>query len=274
MTSMPMPQTADNKSFADNAAENYQEYFVPVIGGPFALDLVNEAGLRPGERVIDVACGTGIIARLAAERVGTNGRVCALDVNAAMLTVARSLPSAVPIKWYETAAESVPLPDHSFDAIFCGLALPFFSDQAAALREMHRVLKPGGRLYVSTLMPNAFFDVLDRAIARHVSEEASGLVHAVFSLNDPAELDALLTGAGFSSVTTRRHGRKVQLPSALDFMWQYIDCTPLMAVRPQSGNAPTEALERDVVAGWQPWVSGDGMLYEQSVLVGSARRGA
>lgn len=272
MSGTPMTRTAYNTSFGDNAAENYEKYFVPVIGRPFALDLVNEAGLRPGERVLDVACGTGTIARLAAERVAPGGSVSALDVNAAMLSVARSLSSGTPIKWYETAAESVPLPDHSFDVVFCGIGLQFFADKAAALREMHRVLKPGGRLYLSTPMPNAFFDVLDRAIARHVSEDASAFVHAVFSLNDPREMEDLLTEAAFTAVTTRPNHRTVQLPSARDFMWQYIYCTPLMALLPQSGNAQTEALERDVVAGWEPWASGDGMRYEQSVLVSAARR--
>jgi ubiquinone/menaquinone biosynthesis C-methylase UbiE len=272
MTSAPVTRAGYTTSFGDNAAENYQKYFVPVIGGPFALDLVNEAGLRPGERVVDVACGTGTIARLAAERVGSNGRVSALDVNTAMLNVARSLPSAVPIKWYETPAESVPLPDDSFDVAFCGLGLQFFVDKAAALREIHRVLKPGGRIYISTPQPNAFFDLFDRAIARHVSEEASAFVHAVFSLNDPREMETLLTDAGYTAITTRSQKRSIQLPPAREFMWQYVYCTPLMAVLPQSGNAQAEALERDVVASWQPWATGDGMRYDQATLVSSARR--
>ena len=272
MTSTPITRNAWTPSYGGNAAENYEKYFVPVIGGPFALDLVNEAGLRPGERVLDVACGTGTIARLAAERVGPNGRVSALDANPGMLSVARSLPSAMPIKWYETAAESVPLPDQSFDVVFCGLSLQFFADKAAALREMHRVLKPGGRAYLSTPVPNAFLELFDRAIARHVSEEASAFVHAVFSLNDPRELEALLTDAGFASVTTRKDTRTIELPSAREFMWQYIYSTPLMALLPQSGNAQTEALERDVVAGWQPWASGDGLRYEQATLLSNGRR--
>lgn len=272
MTSTPVTRTAYDPTYGDNAAENYQKYFVPVIGGPFARDLVDEAGLRPGERVLDVACGTGTIARLAAERVGSGGSVSGLDVNAGMLGVARSLPSAISINWYETAAESVPLPDDSFDVIFCGLGLQFFTDKSAALREMQRVLKPGGRVYISTPIPSALFDLFDRAIARHVSEEASAFVHAVFSLNDPREMEALLGDAGLSAITTRTHSRSLQLPPAREFMWQYVYCTPLMALLPQSGNAQTEALERDVVAGWQPWAAGDGLRYEQSCLVSSARR--
>ena len=272
MTIATTRKTAYDTSYGNNAAENYEKYFVPVIPGPFGADLIRDAQLQPGERVLDVACGTGVIARLAAERVAPNGSVSALDVNAAMLSVARSIPAALPIKWYETAAESIPLPDGSFDVAFCQLGLMFIADKAAALREMHRVLRPGGRIYISTAIPNRFFDVLDRAIAQHVSEDASAFVHAVFSLNDPAVMRGLVADAGFKTETIGPHARQLELPPARDFMWQYIHCTPLMAMLPQSGNAQTEALEKAVVAGWEPWVTGAGMSCEQSVLVVSARR--
>ena len=274
MTSTATTRTAYGVTYGDNAAENYEKYFVPAIGRPFGVDLVNDADLRPGESVLDVACGTGVISRLAAERVGPGGAVSALDVNAAMLSVARSLPSPIPIKWYETAAESVPLPDKSFDVVFCQLGLQFIADRAAAVREMHRVLKTGGRLYINTAIPNAFFDVLDRGIRRHVSEEASAFVRAVFSLNDPQQMRDLLTGAGFQIESIRSHHKQLDLPAPPDFMWQYIYCTPLMALLPQSGNAQTTALEREVVAEWQPWVVGDGIRCEQAVLVSAGRRSA
>jgi ubiquinone/menaquinone biosynthesis C-methylase UbiE len=274
MTIAATTQIAYGVSYGNNAAENYEKYFVPVIGGPFGADLIEDARLEPGERVLDMACGTGTIARLAAARVAPTGFVSALDVNAAMLSVARSITATLPIKWYETAAESIPLPDNSFDVVLCQMGLQFFEDKAAALREAHRVLRPGGRLCINTPMPNQLFDVLDREIARHVSKEASAFVHAVFSLNDPQELRDLLTGAGFEPEKIRVHRKQLQLPSARDFMWQYIYCTPLMALLPQSGNEQTQALECAVVRGWQPWAAADGMSYEQSVLVGSARRTA
>lgn len=271
MTSTPIAKATWSPSYGSNAAENYEKYFTPAIGGPFALDLVNAAGLRPGERVLDVGCGTGTIARLAAERVGSNGRVSGLDANAAMLNVARSVPSANPIKWYETVAESMPLPDHSFDVVFCGLSLQFFADKAAALREMHRVLKPRGRVYISTPIPSDFLKVFDRALARNVNKEASVFVHAVFSLNDPREMETLLTQAGFSDVATRADTRTLHLPPPREFMWQYIASTPLIAVLPQSGNAQTEALEREVEAGWAQWATDDGMRYEQASLFTTGR---
>ena len=265
-------QTHFGPSYSDNAAENYEQHFVPVIGRPFGADLVQQADLRPGEHVLDVACGTGIIARLAAARVAPNGSVAALDVNPAMLSVARSIPAPLPIKWYETSADSMPLPDASFDVVFCQLGLQFIADKHAALREMHRVLRPGGRLFISTAMPNPVFDVLDREIARHVSDAAAGVVRAVFSLHDPNEIRELLTEAGFSAPDVRTHRKQLQTPPPRDFMWQYIYCTPLMTVVPQPGTAQADTLERAVAEGWQLWTTGTGMSHEQAVLVASARR--
>ena len=207
--------------YRGTAPENYQRYFVPVIGGPFAGDLVTEAALNPGERVLDVACGTGVVARLAAERVGRTGTVAALDLNLGMLSVARTIPSpGAEIRWYETTAESIPLPDNGFDVVLCQLGLQFVVDKIAAIREMRRVLVPGGRVLVSAPPPNAFFDVLDEALAQHVGVEAAGFVRMVFSLHDPATIERLFREAGFDEVTARTDTKALRLPAARDFLWQ------------------------------------------------------
>jgi len=125
-----------------NPAENYQRFFVPQIGAPVAADLLAAARLLPGERVLDVACGTGVVARLAAERVGPSGTVAGLDIHPAMLAVARS-ESTSGARWYEASAESMPLADATFDVVLCQMGLQFVTDKRAALREMHRVLVPG-----------------------------------------------------------------------------------------------------------------------------------
>src|SRR5262249_56361843 len=108
---------------------------------------------RPGERVVDVACGTGIVARIAAARVGPTGVVVGVDLNPGMLSVARSVMlidsrSAAPIQWQEASADKLPFPGESFDIVYCQLGLQFFADRPAALREMRRVLGAEGRLAV------------------------------------------------------------------------------------------------------------------------------
>ena len=244
-----------------------------MIGGPFAEDLVTEAALNPGERVLDVACGTGVVARLAAERVGRSGTVAALDLNPGMLSVARSIPSSgAEIRWYETSAESLPLPDNGFDIVFCQLGLQFVADKVAAIREMHRVLVPSGRVLVSTPPPNAFFDVLDDALARHVGREAAGFVRMVFSLHDPATIERLFREAGFDDVKVRTDTKPLRLPAARDFLWQYVHCTPLAAMLSTLDAARIGALESDVVRSWQRWSNDGGMTYDQRMSVAKARK--
>src|SRR6266852_4374578 len=147
---------------AGSAPENYERYLVPAIFGPFATDLVELSAIQPGERVLDVACGPGVVARLAAEVVGATGRVVGVDLNAGMLAVARTLPLArgAPVEWRE--------------------------DDAAALREMRRVLSPTGRLVLSTwreigLSPG--FAALAEALARHVPA-AVATIRGPFALGD------------------------------------------------------------------------------------------
>lgn len=116
-------QQVYGKSYGGTAAENYQRFFVPTIGAPVADDLIAIAGLQPGERVLDVACGTGVVTRLAAERVGAAGSVTGLDINPGMLAVASSAtPSDMSINWHEANAESMPFSDSAFDVVLCQMA--------------------------------------------------------------------------------------------------------------------------------------------------------
>ena len=118
-----------------SAPELYQRYLVPAITAVWAADLVDQAAPRPGERILDVACGTGVVARAAAERVGGTGRVAALDINPGMLAVARSLPAAPgpAIAWHEGSVLALPFPDAAFDVVLCQIGLQFFPDRSAAL---------------------------------------------------------------------------------------------------------------------------------------------
>jgi ubiquinone/menaquinone biosynthesis C-methylase UbiE len=134
---------------AGNAAEVYERALVPAVFAPWAPMVVALGDPKPGERVLDVACGTGVVARVASQGVGPAGTVVGLDLNPGMLAVAASsaagqAATGAPIRWQEASATKMPLPDASFDIVYCQLGLQFFPDRAAALREMHRVLAPGG----------------------------------------------------------------------------------------------------------------------------------
>jgi ubiquinone/menaquinone biosynthesis C-methylase UbiE len=269
-----MTQQISFKADRGDVAENYERYFVPVIGAPLAADLVDLAAFRPGERVVDVACGTGVVTRLAAERVGVAGTVAGVDINPDMLTVARAAaPADAAIEWHEAKAEELPLPDDAFDVALCQLGLQFFADKPAALRQIRRVLVPGGRLLINVPGPQPpMFAVLEAALARHLGPEVAAFVGTVFSLHDPTELRDLIHGAGFAEVEARATERTLSLPSPADFLWQYVHSTPLGGPAAGLDDEQRAVLECEVVADWEAFREDDTLLLRQPVTLATARK--
>lgn len=257
-----------------NPAENYERFFVPSIGAPVAKDLMSTAALRPGERVLDVACGTGVITRLAEQQVGSNGTVAGLDINPGMLAVARSVtPSEMPIEWHEASAEKMPLPDESFDVVLCQMGLQFIPDKSAALREIARVLAPGGRLILNlpgpTPQPMA---MMQSALKNHIAAEAAGFVGQVFSLHDSEEIKKLISGVGLNDVSVESDTKSLPLPPPKEFLWQYIQSTPLIAVVSQVDDQHRELFEREVVEKWQEYVKDGHFEMDVRMVTATARK--
>ena len=248
-----MIQQEFGRTYGGTAPQNYERYFVPVIAAPFAEDLIRTAAPNPGERVLDVACGTGVIARRARQRIGNNGSVAGLDVNPGMLAVARSAtPPELAIDWYEADAEAIPLPDNAFDVAVCQMGLQFISNKLAALREMHRVLAPGGRLVLNVPGPTPpLFAAMADALARHLGPQTAAFVHVVFSLHDEQELRELMLGAGFREIDVRATRTTLTLPPAEQFLWQYMSSTPLANRVADATDESRAALEEEVVDRWR-----------------------
>jgi ubiquinone/menaquinone biosynthesis C-methylase UbiE len=267
-------QAVSFKSYGGTAPENYERYFVPTIGTRFATELLDAAALQPGERVLDVACGTGVVTRLAAGIVGPDVAVAGLDVNPGMLGVARSVtPARTNIEWHEASAESMPLPDESFDIVVCSLGLQFLPDKTAALQEMQRVLVPGGRLAIGTVGPTPpVFAILEQALARHVKPEVAAFIRQVFSLHDTHELHDLMVAAGFREVQVKPKTLKLTLPAPAEFLWQYVHSTPLAGAVGQIDDEGRAALERDVAAGWQTFVQDGALVAELNIVVSTSRK--
>lgn len=216
------------------AAELYQRYLVPLIASLWAADLVDRAAPRPGERALDVACGTGVVTRLAAERMGS-GRVVGLDINAGMLAVARSLPADATrlIEWQEGSALALPFSNDTFDLILCQFGLQFFPAKPAALGEMRRVLAPAGRVALSvftviehTPASNALADALDR----HLGAGASQTKRSEHVLSDKQELHELVTAAGFGNVAIETVTQTIRFPSAREYVRVQLSATPLSSL--------------------------------------------
>jgi len=230
----------------DAPALLYERYLVPVIASRWADDLVERGAPKSGERVLDVACGTGIVARTAARRIQM-GRVAALDINPGMLSVARSLPmeSAVQIEWYEGSALDMPFPEASFDLVLCQLGLQFFPDCLQALREIFRVLVPTGRLVLSvfreierTPMAHAFAEALDK----HLKPGASKLKRVEHGLSDAGELRQLATDAGFQEANVVPAIQIIRYSETREYVRVQLIATPQAGLLSGMGGEQREAI--------------------------------
>lgn len=238
------------QSVSNSAAEGYERLLVPAIFAPWAQILIETAAIRPGESVLDVACGTGVVARLAAGQVGETGRVVGLDFNAAMLEVARALPPApgATVEWCEASAFEMPLPDASFDAVLCQQGVQQFADRLAGLREMHRVVRPGGRLAVSvwaSIEHSPAFAELADAVERHVGPDAASNRRATFAFGDASALEHLVTEAGFREVTVRTVTGPTRFPSPEQFVTSLLTSGPV-AIFGNITDATLAAIVHDV----------------------------
>jgi SAM-dependent methyltransferase len=253
--------------YRGSAPQNYEKFFVSAIGEPLALDLISAAALRPGERILDVACGTGVVARLAAAQVGDSGTVAGLDVNPGMLAVARAAtPGGAKIDWYETSAEAMPLADASFDVALCQMGLQFIPDKLKALKEIRRVLAPGGRVLINMPGPiPELFVVLRDALARHIDAQCAGFVDVVFSLHDGDRVGTLMAEAGYSDIVAERARKTLQLPPPEDFLWQYVHSTPLAALAGKASEDQRATLSREVCDKWRRFAAGASLKLDVGV---------
>ena len=196
------------------AASAYEDLHVPALFGQWTARVADAAGIRAGDRVLDVACGTGVLAREAASRVGPDGCVAGVDPNPGMLAVAERLEPA--IEWRQGVAEALPYPTGSFDAVVSQFGLMFFPDRAAALREMLRVLVPGGRIAVAvweSLENSQAYPIEVALLDRIAGPRAADALRAPFVLGDRGELAQLFQGAGVGSVQIATHRGTARFPS-------------------------------------------------------------
>jgi SAM-dependent methyltransferase len=211
-----------------DAAEVYESCFVPAIFGAWAGPVADAAGIRRGDKVLDVGCGTGVLAREALRRVGQEGTVVGVDLNEGMLAVAaRTEPK---IEWRRGDAASLPFDDGSFDVVVSQFALMYFPDRVASLREMWRTLAPGGRLAIAAWAPIEHargYQILVDIAVRQCGREAADVLAAPFVLGDQAELAKLFVSSGISAPNVVLHEGSIRFPSISEFIRIEIKGSPL-----------------------------------------------
>jgi len=252
---------------AGSAPEIYERELVPAVFGAWAPILIELAHLKPGDRVIDIACGTGIVARIAAAKVGVRGVVAAVDLNPGMLNVARSLKSiddAASVQWQEASADRLPYPDGSFDVAYCQLGLQFFADRPAALREMRRVLAAKGRLAIMVwcgIQESPGFAAFAEILERSVGPAAATIMRAPFGLSDADELSRLVATADFRDIAVQRRVGGVEFPTVERFVASYVAGSPLAGHVSQASDAARESLTADTKLALEKYVGSRGLSF-------------
>lgn len=257
---------------ARSPADVYDEQFVPALFRQWGPVLCDAAGVAAGQRVLDVACGTGALTVSVANRVRPGGAAVGLDANPQMLAVARRKHAA--IEWHEGHAESLPFSDMSFDAVVSQFGLMFFDDRVAALREMRRVLRPGGRLAVAVCdavehSPGyaSLAALLDRLFGRRVGDA----FRAPFVLGDADALHALCARAGLTEASIVQRRGTVRFASIDTLVSTEQACA--WTLGGVLGERQFEQLRREARGTFAPFVDSRGMVaFDMPALVITAAR--
>ena len=223
-----MTDSVETFQLSVEAAEVYESQFVPALFAEWAPHLVEAGGVAPGQAVLDVACGTGVVARTAADRMGGRGRVVGLDLNEGMLTVAGRLRPD--IEWRQGDAADLPFEPGSFDVVLCQSAMMFFPDRAGSLREMARVATPGGTVAVQVwdqLEAQEGYGAMYGAFAAHLGPDATTLEGSYWALGDLDLVGSLFEAADLQITTTLTRVGTVRFPSASAAVATEIEATPL-----------------------------------------------
>jgi ubiquinone/menaquinone biosynthesis C-methylase UbiE len=204
---------------SSDPAWTYERVFVPTFFRSWAEVLIDRAQLKPGERVLDLACGTGIVSRVAWHRLHRNVHIAGVDLNSDMLAVAREMiaEDKARVDLREGSATDLPFSDGSFDVVFIQQGLQFFPDKPAALAEVRRVLDDNGRVAVlawAELDHQEFSKVEAQAVQKYLGVPA---IHVPFCLGDPEVLRGLFVDAGYSDITVESHVHDARFPSAVTY---------------------------------------------------------
>jgi ubiquinone/menaquinone biosynthesis C-methylase UbiE len=239
-------------AFVGSIPEKYDRYLGPCLFEPFARDIVRRVQVSEGDSVLEIACGTGIVTRHLRDTLPKSVRIVATDLNESMLSFARAkFGHDDVVEWKQADASSLPFADGSFDVVVCQFGLMFFPDKAASLREVHRVLRPGGLFVFSvwdSIDKNELAQITHQTVSSFFENDPPSFYEVPFTLHDQKIIADLLSEAGFNDAEFSVLAKTGISPSAADFAKGLIEGNPVIVEINQRAAADVHAIEAAVAA--------------------------
>ena len=276
---LPMAEKGEHTAWQldQDGPDAYEEYLVPPLLEPWAERMIDSVEVGPEGRVLDVGCGTGIVARRAVAELSSGGLAVGLDVNAGMLAKAAEVAtgSEPEIEWRQGDAADLPFSDEQFDVVFCQQALQFCEKPAAVLAEMYRTLAPGGNTALSVWRPLEYhpgYVVLAEALEQHIGEEAGTMMRSPFPAWDGSDLRGYVQDAGFDDASVTIEVGDVRYPSAAEFVRREAASSPLANPINAVDHAVRADLVREVADRLHDYTDDDGIVFPmESYLITATR---
>jgi ubiquinone/menaquinone biosynthesis C-methylase UbiE len=242
-----------------NAPQLYERYTVPSLARPQTELLFAHVALQAGDRILDAACGTGIVTRMAVQRWGNLGKIVGVDLNPGMLDVARANTPAtgVPIEWRQGDLSALPFPNNSFDVVLCNQGLQFVPDKVMALREIRRVLVADGRLAFTVWSESPYMAARADALTRHVSPAVEASCLAPLALRDAATVRQLVDEAGFRTIEMQVLEFIERTPASVEAVLEGMAWSPYARDVAAVPEATRQALGQEVCAALQGYRDGN-----------------
>ena len=263
MSEPPLPSAG--WQVEQNASEAYEQYLVPSIFASWADQLIESSDVHEGDRILDVACGTGIVARRAASRVGASGSVVGVDINEGMLTVAKEIAADIQpsIAWRQADATDLPFSGEQFDIVCCQQAVQFFDDPVTVVGEMRRVLTTGGRVALSVWRPLEYqpgYVVLADALARYIGDHAGEMMRSPFPEWDADTIQTFVREGGFEDVSITIEIGSVRYPSVEEFVRREAASSPLAEQIAAVSREVRDDLVREVETALHAYIDDEGVV--------------
>lgn len=250
--------------------EVYEQVFVPAVMQTWANQLVDLAKVSPDTRILDVACGSGVVTHLFAGHIGKAGQIVGYDINPDMIAIAQAKQPGAAIEWRLGNALELPFQDGSFDIVTCQHGLMFFEDRVKGLQEMYRVLAPGGKLLVLAWGPiedNSGFLIAAEGFGRHAGIEAGNSIRGMFVLGDIRQMRSLAEAAGFRDAVVKTVAAQAHFPSVEDFVHGFG-----ALIQPPIDEATQFALLAEITTALQPCMTHDGLVYPMEAILMHVRK--